>query len=81
MEQRSIIKIQDGKKYFYRFTLNQRIQHILLAWAVVTLVLTGMPLKFYDTSWAPYLYSLFGGIKAAPVVHKVAGSILLVLFS
>jgi cytochrome b subunit of formate dehydrogenase len=80
MEQRSIIKIQDGKKYFYRFTLNQRIQHIILAWAVVTLVLTGMPLKFYDASWAPYLYSLFGGINAAPIVHKVAGSILLLLF-
>ena len=81
MEERSIIKIQDGKKYFYRFTMNQRIQHIILALAVVTLVLTGMPLKFHDTSWAPYLYSLFGGINAAPIVHKVAGSILLVLFS
>jgi len=80
MEQHSIIKIQDGKKYFYRFTMNQRIQHIILALAVVTLVLTGMPLKFYDTSWAPYIYSLFGGIKAAPIVHKIAGSILLVLF-
>lgn len=80
MKQHSIIKIQDGKKYFYRFTPNQRIQHIILAWAVVTLVLTGMPLKFHDTSWAPYLYSLFGGIKAAPIVHKVAGSILLLLF-
>jgi len=80
MEQRSIISIKDGKKYFYRFTLNQRIQHIILASAVVTLVLTGMPLKFHGTFWAPYLYALFGGIKAAPVVHKVAGSILLLLF-
>jgi cytochrome b subunit of formate dehydrogenase len=80
MEKRPLIKVKDGKKYFYRFTLNQRIQHIILAWAVVTLVLTGMPLKFHDAAWAPYLYALFGGIKAAPIVHKVAGSILLILF-
>lgn len=80
MDKPSMIMMKNGKRYFYRFTLNQRIQHIILAWAVVTLVLTGMPLKFHDASWAPYLYALFGGITAAPNVHKVAGSILLILF-
>ena len=80
MERYPMIKIKDGKKYFFRFTLDQRIQHIILASTVVTLVLTGMPLKFHDAFWAPYLYALFGGIKAAPIVHKTAGTILLVLF-
>ncbi len=74
------IKIKDGQKYFYRFTVNQRIQHIILAVTVVFLVLTGMPLKFHEASWAPYLYALFGGIKYAPIVHKVNGAILMVLF-
>jgi cytochrome b subunit of formate dehydrogenase len=60
--------------------VNQRIQHAILAISVVVLVLTGMPLKFHDTSWAPYLYAMFGGIKAAPIVHKVFGSILVILF-
>jgi cytochrome b subunit of formate dehydrogenase len=80
MEKYPKIKIKDGKKYFYRFTLNQRIQHFILAFTVVVLVLTGMPLKFSDASWAPYLYALFGGIKYAPIVHKVNGAILMVLF-
>ena len=80
MEKHPMIKIKDGKKFFYRFTLNQRIQHIILAVSVVILVLTGMPLKFHDTSWAPYLYALFGGIKTAPIVHKTFGAILMVLF-
>jgi len=80
MEKYPIVKIKDGKKYFYRFTLNQRIQHFILAVTVVVLVLTGMPLKFSDTSWAPYLYALFGGIKYAPIVHKVNGAILMILF-
>jgi len=80
MEEYPMIKIKDGKKFFYRFTLNQRIQHIILAVSVVILVLTGMPLKFHDASWAPYLYALFGGIKTAPVIHKAFGAILMVLF-
>lgn len=80
MEKYPAIKIKDGQKFFYRFSLNQRIQHFILAFTVVLLVLTGMPLKFSDASWAPYLYSLFGGIKYAPVVHKVNGAILMGLF-
>ena len=80
MEKQPMIKIQDGKKYFYRLTLNQRIQHVILAVTVVFLVLTGMPLKFHDASWAPYLYALFGGIKYAPLVHKINGAILMGLF-
>ncbi len=80
MEKYPAIKIKDGHKYFYRFSMNQRIQHGILAFTVVLLVLTGMPLKFHDASWAPYLYALFGGIHYAPTVHKVNGAILMVLF-
>lgn len=81
MKPATIIKEKDGKRYFFRFTLNQRLQHITLASCVITLVLTGMPLKFHQAFWAPYLYNLFGGIHAAPIVHKVAGTILLLLFA
>lgn len=80
MEKQPMIKIKNGQKYFYRFSLNQRIQHFILAFTVVVLVLTGMPLKFHDAAWAPYLYALFGGIKYAPVVHKANGAILMTLF-
>ena len=80
MARRYHIKIKNGQKYFYRFTPNQRIQHIILASCVIVLVLTGMPLKFHDTFWAPYLYGLFGGIHFAPTIHKIAGVILLILF-
>jgi cytochrome b subunit of formate dehydrogenase len=75
-----MIKIKNGKKYFFRFSLDQRIQHIVLFVTVILLVLTGMPLKFHDTFWASYLYNMVGGIKGAPVVHKTTGVILLLLF-
>jgi len=80
MEAYNIIKVKKGKKYFFRSTVNQRIQHIILATCVIVLVLTGMPLKFHNASWAHYLYALFGGIKVAPIVHKTAGCILMLLF-
>ena len=80
METYKMIKMKKGKKYFFRSTANQRIQHVILATCVIVLVLTGMPLKFHDAAWAPYLYSLFGGIKVAPIVHKTFGCILISLF-
>ena len=80
MGRRDSIKIKNKEKYFFRFTVNQRMQHIILATTVIILVLTGMPLKFHDASWARYLYALFGGIKVAPIVHKTAGTILFILF-
>jgi cytochrome b subunit of formate dehydrogenase len=80
MENRFKIIEKNGKKYFFRFTVNQRFQHILLATLVIVLVLTGMPLKFHQASWASYVYALFGGIRVAPVVHKIAGTMLVLLF-
>jgi len=74
------VKIKNGKKYFFRFTLQQRIQHIILATMVIVLALTGMPLKFDEVQWIRDLYSIFGGIKYAPIIHKTAGTILCILF-
>ena len=80
MERHLKIKIKNGKKYFYKFTAVQRAQHITIASCVILLVLTGMPLKFHDAFWAPHIYALFGGIHVAPVVHKIAGTVLMLLF-
>ena len=81
MANRYKIKIKNGEKYFFRFTVNQRIQHIILAVTVVLLVLTGVPLRYHDVSWMTPLYALFGGIQYAPIVHRVAGSTMLILFA
>lgn len=80
MENHFKIRVKNGQKYFFRFTVNQRFQHILLAILVIVLVLTGMPLKFHQAFWAHQIYAVFGGIKVAPVVHKTAGTMLVLLF-
>jgi cytochrome b subunit of formate dehydrogenase len=80
MKKRPDIKIKNGKKYFFKFTPLQRAQHITIASCVIVLALTGMPLKFHDAFWAQPVYNFFGGIKVAPTVHKIAGSVLVLLF-
>ncbi len=63
-----------------RFPGLMRLQHAGLVILFVVLCLTGLPLKFAESSWAPTILSLFGGIEGAPIVHRVAGVALLLGF-
>jgi cytochrome b subunit of formate dehydrogenase len=63
-----------------RFTGSHRIQHAFLVIVFVILCATGLPMKFPEASWSPAVYSLFGGIRGAPIVHRIAGVALLVGF-
>jgi len=63
-----------------RFTLGHRLQHIFLVTVFVVLCLTGLPMKFPEASWSPPIYQLFGGIRGAPIVHRVAGILLVIGF-
>ena len=63
-----------------RFRGGLRVQHALLVILFVILCLTGFPLKFAHTSWAPVVLDLFGGIEVAPIVHRIAGVALLLGF-
>ena len=60
-----------------RFTGAQRLQHAFLAIVFFVLCLTGFPIKFPQAWWAPAVFDLFGGIEGAPIVHRVAGVVLL----
>lgn len=63
-----------------RFTKAHRLQHAFLVTVFVVLALTGLPMKFPEASWAPAIYQLFGGIRGAPIVHRVAGVALILGF-
>lgn len=74
------IVYRNGKRYFFRFSLVQRVQHIILFTTVIILSLTGFPLRYYDQPWAKPLYEAFGGINVAPWIHRITGTVLLALF-
>ena len=56
---------------FERFNPNWRIQHMVLLSSCVILILTGIPLKFHDQSWAIFLLQSMGGLKTTGILHRI----------
>jgi cytochrome b subunit of formate dehydrogenase len=77
---RSRIVIKDGVKFFYRFTIHQRLQHVVLFLSVLALIFTGVPLKYPEAPGMDFLYRLFGGISIVPTIHHISGVIMCLLF-
>ncbi len=71
---------KDGVRYFHRFSSHQRVQHVVLFTSVITLALTGFPLRHAEEAWAKPLYDFMGGTEVAPYIHRAAGTVLLALF-
>ena len=71
---------KNGKLYFHRLTLNQRIQHVLLFVSFTLLAATGLPLKFHSTWWGPKVYAMVGGIHYAPLLHRISAVIMTITF-
>jgi len=71
---------KDGERYFHRFSAHQRVQHVVLFTSVITLALTGFPLRHAEEAWAKPLYNFMGGPDIAPLIHRGAGTVLLGLF-
>lgn len=74
------IKNEKGDEWFVRFTPFQRFLHFLVVTSFLILVITGMPLKFYDAHWAKVLFGLVGGLEAARGLHRVAAMITFLYF-
>ena len=62
---------------FTRFSLSQRLQHILLMVSFTCLALTGLPQRYSDADWARGLICLMGGLDTVRLVHHLAGIMLL----
>lgn len=54
-----------------RFNLSQRIEHFVLMIAFISLLLTGLPQKFHDASWAQWIIVHLGGIETTRLVHRI----------
>ena len=64
---------EEGRE-FVRFTLNMRIQHVVLFTSCIVLILTGLPIKFHDTAWAAFMFDLMGGIQNSALVHRIGAA-------
>ena len=75
---RSHPKHANGGKRYKRFTVSQRVQHLALMISFITLVVTGMPIRFPQNDVLRSIYMAMGGIDAMRLTHRVAAVILIV---
>jgi cytochrome b subunit of formate dehydrogenase len=69
----AVLRHPDGPRRLQRFTVNQRVQHWILAVLFTLLALTGFPMKFADQAWAKSVIDTFGGLSMARTIHHWAG--------
>jgi formate dehydrogenase subunit gamma len=66
---------------FQRFSLGERVLHVLLFASVGILALTGLPQKYSSLEWARGLADLVGGIYGLRLIHRASALVLAVGFA
>ena len=61
----------DGKTHVRRFGPWWRLAHLVGALSIMTLTLTGMPVLYAESSWAPVIMQLLGGPESAAIIHRI----------
>ena len=74
------IRTQEDDEWFTRFLPFERFLHFLVVTSFLLLVVTGMPLKFYYTSWAKALFSVLGGAETARTLHRFGALVTFLYF-
>lgn len=70
LQEASRAPLEKGRE-FTRFSLNMRLQHILLFSSCIVLILTGLPIKFHDSAWAAFMFDLMDGIQNSALLHRI----------
>jgi cytochrome b subunit of formate dehydrogenase len=63
-----------------RFTLTQRLFHLILMFSFVIQAATGMARMTIEAHWGRFLASLFGGYSRTLIIHKWVGVFMLAAF-
>jgi cytochrome b subunit of formate dehydrogenase len=58
-------------RQFERFSWNFRAQHWVLLVSCLTLIITGLPLKFHEARVSQLFFDLVGGVQVSTLIHRV----------
>ncbi|MCE5273317.1 cytochrome b/b6 domain-containing protein [bacterium] len=67
----------EGRLYYQRFSVVQRVQHILLFSSFFALIATGMPLLFAGSPLVRHMFFFEGAYELRGLIHRVAAVVLL----
>lgn len=68
--------MNDKQETFVRFSLDDRIQHLLIIVSFCLLALTGVPQKYSSLEWAKTLVAVMGGIDLVRTMHHMSAVVL-----
>ena len=66
-------------RIFRRFTLSQRLEHLILLLTGVVLLFTGLPQKYRTANWSSHLLSTPERVETIQKMHHIAAIILILL--
>ncbi len=69
----------EKERYYVRFSLSQRIEHIILLTSFAVLGLTGLVQKFAGNAIAESLIWMLGGIERTRIIHHAAAIVFALL--
>ena len=61
----------NGSVVIVRFTLGQRIEHMVLILSFTGLAITGLAQTYYDTALGDFILALFGGLASMRSIHHL----------
>lgn len=64
-----------------RWSAGWRLTHLVFAISVIVLVMTGIPLLYPHSAWAPVLDAMMGGQEIRPIVHRIAAVVMVAIFA
>lgn len=62
----------DGSEYVIRFSLGQRVEHLILMVSFTMLAVTGLAQTYYNTALGNFILTFLGGIDSSRQVHHVS---------
>jgi formate dehydrogenase subunit gamma len=71
----------DNTGYVERFTLSERVTHILLFSSLIILSITGLTLKYHESTIAQWIIRLEGGVLFRGQMHRFAALVLMGTFA
>lgn len=68
----------EHKQVFTRFSLSQRIEHLIQLTSFTGLAVTGLPQKFAGAQFSQTMIGLLGGIEFVRILHRVFATALMI---
>jgi len=75
-----VLPEEEGSRYVKRFGLRDRILHVTLILSFFGVVISGFPLKYYETAWSKVIMNILGGAEYAGLIHRISATVMWILF-